>query len=89
LGNGFPSSGLDIPAGKRFVIKNVSVITLSPEGMRMEVNFFTYIDRNGDNVGDIADITLICRPPGNATKVGVARFSSAAVKNPHGARPSR
>ena len=58
LGNGFQSSGLDIPAGKRFVIKNVSVITRSPEGMRMEVNFFTYIDRNGDNVGDIADITF-------------------------------
>ena len=24
----------------------------------MEVNFFSYIDRNGDNVGDIADITF-------------------------------
>ena len=58
LGNAFQSSALDIPAGKRFVIKNVSVITRSPEGMRMEVNFFTYIDRNGDNVGDIADITF-------------------------------
>jgi hypothetical protein len=40
------------------VIENVSVITRSPEGMRMEVNFFSYIDRNGDNVGDIADITF-------------------------------
>lgn len=58
LGTGFQSSLLDIPAGKRFVIKNVSVITRSPEGMRMEVNFFSYIDRNGDNVGDIADITF-------------------------------
>jgi hypothetical protein len=58
LGTGFQSSFLDIPAGKRFVIENVSVITRSPEGMRMEVNFFSYIDRNGDNVGDIADITF-------------------------------
>lgn len=58
LGTGFQSGALDIPAGKRFVIKNVSVITRSPEGMRMEVNFFTYIDTNGDNVGDIADITF-------------------------------
>jgi hypothetical protein len=58
LGTGFQSSSLDIPAGKRFVIENVSVITRSPEGMRMEVNFFSYIDRNGDNVGDIADITF-------------------------------
>jgi hypothetical protein len=52
LGTGFQS------AGKRLVIENVSVITRSPEGMRMEVNFFSYIDRNGDNVGDIADITF-------------------------------
>jgi hypothetical protein len=58
LGTGFQSALLDIPAGKRFVIKNVSVITRSPEGMRMEVNFYSYIDRNGDNVGDIADITF-------------------------------
>ena len=58
LGTGFQSGSLEIPTGKRFVIENVSVITRSPEGMRMEVNFFTYIDRNGDNVGDIADITF-------------------------------
>ena len=58
LGTGFQSSSLEIPAGMRFVIENVSVITRSPEGMRMEVNFFSYIDRNGDNVGDIADITF-------------------------------
>lgn len=58
LGNGFQSTFLDIPAGKRLVIENVSVITRSPEGMRMEVNFFSYIDRNGDGVGDIADITF-------------------------------
>jgi hypothetical protein len=58
LGNGFQSASLDIPALQRFVIENVSVITRSPEGMRMEVNFFSYIDRNGDNVGDIADITF-------------------------------
>ena len=58
LGNGFQSASLEIPAGMRFVIENVSVVTRSPEGMRMEVNFFCYIDRNGDNVGDIADITF-------------------------------
>lgn len=57
-GNGFQSGVLDIPDGKRFVIKNVSVITRSPEGMRMEVNFYCYLDQNGDNVGDIADITF-------------------------------
>lgn len=58
LGTGFQSSFMELPAGKRFVIENVSVITRSPEGMRMEVNFFSYIDRNGDGVGDIADITF-------------------------------
>lgn len=58
LGNGFQSQVLQIPAGKRFVIENVSVITRCPEGLRMEVNFFCYIDNNGDGVGDIADITF-------------------------------
>jgi hypothetical protein len=58
LGTGFQSSNLEIPTGKRFVIKNVSVITRSPEGMRMEVNFYTYFDHNGDNVGDLSDLTF-------------------------------
>ena len=58
LGTGFQSAFLQIPAGKRFVIENVSVITRCPEGLRMEVNFFCYIDNNGDDVGDIADITF-------------------------------
>ena len=58
LGNGFQGQVLQIPAGKRFVIENVSVITRCPEGLRMEVNFFCYIDNNGDGVGDIADITF-------------------------------
>jgi len=58
LGTGFQSQILPIPAGKRFVIENVSAITRSPEGLRMEVNFFCYIDNNGDGVGDIADITF-------------------------------
>ena len=58
LGTGFQYQTLPIPAGKRFVIENVSVITRCPEGLRMEVNFFCYIDNNGDGVGDIADITF-------------------------------
>jgi hypothetical protein len=58
LGNGFQTQLMDIPAGKRLVIENVSVITRSPAGMRMEVNYFTYLDHNGDNVADIADITF-------------------------------
>ena len=58
LGTGFQSVFLPIPAGKRFIIENVSVITRCPEGLRMEVNFFCYIDNNGDGTGDIADITF-------------------------------
>jgi hypothetical protein len=58
LGTGFQSGLLPIPAGKRFIIENVSVITRCPEGLRMEVNFYCYIDNNGDDVGDIADITF-------------------------------
>lgn len=58
LGNGFQTQFMDIPAGKRLVIENVSVITRSPAGMRMEVNYFTYLDHNGDKAADIADITF-------------------------------
>lgn len=58
LGNGFQSAILQIPAGKRLVIENVSAIARSPEGMRMEMNFFCHIDNNGDGTGDIADITF-------------------------------
>lgn len=57
-GDGFSSALLDIPAGKRLVIENVSAIARSPLGYRMEINFFCYIDRNGDGVGDVADITF-------------------------------
>jgi hypothetical protein len=58
LGTGFQFQVLQIPAGKRLVIENVSAIARTPEGLRMEVNFFCYIDNNGDGVGDIADITF-------------------------------
>ena len=57
-GNGFQSAFMAIPAGKRLVIENVSAIARSPEGFRMEINFFCYIDNNGDGVGDVADITF-------------------------------
>lgn len=57
-GSGFSSAFLQIPAGKRLIIENVSVITRSPQGMYMETNYNTYIDNNNDGVGDIADITF-------------------------------
>jgi hypothetical protein len=57
-GDAFQSVFLPIPAGKRLVIENISAIARSPEGMRMEINFSTYLDNNGDGTGDIADITF-------------------------------
>lgn len=54
----FQTVFLPIPAGKRLVIENISAIARSPEGLRMEINFFTYLDNNGDGTGDIADITF-------------------------------
>ena len=56
-GNGFQGQFLTIPAGKRLVIENVSAIARCPEGLRMEINFFSYLD-NGDGVGDSGDITF-------------------------------
>lgn len=58
LGTGFQGAFLQTPAGKRFVIENVSVITRSPEGLRMEVNFFCYIDANDDGEINEQDITF-------------------------------
>ena len=56
--NGFASAFLALPAGKRFIIENISAVGRYPEGLKMETNFFCYIDTNGDGVGDIADITF-------------------------------
>ena len=57
-GIGFASANVPLPAGKRFVIENISAVTRAPEGIRMEVNFFSYTDSNGDGVGDVQDITF-------------------------------
>ena len=57
LGNGFQTEFMEVPAGKRLVIENVSVIVRCPVGMRMETNYFTYFD-NGDGQGGIAAITF-------------------------------
>jgi hypothetical protein len=55
---GFQNTFLPIPAGKRLVIENVSAIVRCPEGLRMEVNYFTHMDNDGDGVGGIEDITF-------------------------------
>lgn len=57
-GEGFASAFLQIPAGKRLIIENISAVGRTPPGLRMEINFFTYIDNNGDGVGDISDIVF-------------------------------
>lgn len=57
-GEGFSAAVMQIPAGKRLVIENISAVGRSPEGLKMEINFFTYIDNNGDGVGDISDIVF-------------------------------
>jgi hypothetical protein len=55
---GYATATMPIPAGKRLVIENISAIARTPEGLRMEINFFSYFDNNGDGIGDIADITF-------------------------------
>ena len=56
-GTGFSTEFMPIPAGKRLVIENISAISRAPEGIRMEMNYFTYFD-NGDGQGGIAAITF-------------------------------
>lgn len=55
---GFEVAHMPIPAGKRLVIEHVSVIARHPEGVRMEINYFTYFDNDGDGLGGIADISF-------------------------------
>lgn len=58
IGGSVASGFLPIPAGKRLVIENVSAVGRCPEGLRMELKYFTYFD-NGDGVGDsLNDITF-------------------------------
>jgi hypothetical protein len=57
VGGNVASGFLPIPAGKRLVIENVSAVARCPEGLRMEIKYFTYFD-NGDGVGDSNDITF-------------------------------
>lgn len=57
-GNGFAGANLQIPADKRLVIENVSVVGRIPEGLKLEVNFYTYMDNNGNGVNDPEDLTF-------------------------------
>lgn len=57
-GGGLASGFLQIPAGKRFVIENVSAIARTPVGLRMDINYFTYFDDDFDGIADINDITF-------------------------------
>ncbi|HUR97005.1 MAG TPA: hypothetical protein VMZ26_02940 [Pyrinomonadaceae bacterium] len=52
-GNAF----LQIPAGKRLIIENISAIARTAPGTKMHMQLFSYFD-NGDGVGDSEDITF-------------------------------
>jgi hypothetical protein len=56
--NGFQTVFMPIPAGKRLVIENISAIARTAPGQRMEMNYFTYMDNDGDGVGGLEDITF-------------------------------
>lgn len=56
-GTGFQTAHLTIPAGKRLVIENVSAVARRPQGLQMEMQYFTYLD-NGDGIGNSSDITF-------------------------------
>jgi len=55
---GIQTAYLAIPAGKRLVIENISAVARTPEGVKMELNFYTYLDNDGDGVGGIEDIVF-------------------------------
>ena len=55
---GMQSAYLAIPAGKRLVIENLSAVSRTPEGIKMEMNLSSYLDNDGDGVGGIEDIVF-------------------------------
>jgi hypothetical protein len=55
---GNQTASLAIPEGKRLVIENISAVARTPEGFKMELNFYTYLDNDGDGVGGIEDIVF-------------------------------
>lgn len=57
-GIGNSSALLPIPAGKRLVIEHVSAIARCPAGLKMEINFSSYFDNDGNGVGGVEDITF-------------------------------
>lgn len=72
-GLGFSSAALQIPAGKRFVIENVSIVGRIPDGLKAEVNFFTYTN-NGDGVPELTfhRFAMIEQGVFNGTAISVA-----------------
>jgi hypothetical protein len=57
IGGTAGDASLQIPAGKRLVIENISAIGRSQAGSRIEIQLFSFFD-NGDGVGDNNDITF-------------------------------
>jgi hypothetical protein len=49
-GTGNSTAFLPIPAGKRLVIENISAIARSPEGLKMDMGFYSYMD-SGEGPG--------------------------------------
>jgi hypothetical protein len=69
-GLGFSIVAMNIPAGKRLVIENVSAIVRCPEGRRMDVNYFTYVN-NGDGVAKKTFHVLVLQKQGSFNGSGI------------------
>jgi hypothetical protein len=69
-GAGYRIVALQIPAGKRLVIENVSVVARCPEGRRMEVGYLTYLN-NGAGVADRTVHRLALRPTGSINSTAI------------------
>lgn len=57
-GSGVNVVAMQIPAGKRLVIENVSAIVRSPESQRVEVNYYTYTNNNGAASRTVNELAL-------------------------------
>jgi hypothetical protein len=69
-----------IPAGKRLVVENISVVARTPPGLKMALQLFSYFDSDGNGQGDTNDITFHRIPLIDQGTFGDFSVSSANLK---------
>ena len=79
-GLGYRIVAMQIPAGKRLVIENVSVVVRCSEGQRLDVGYFTYSNTGGNIAGKtLQKLTLQRRGSFNDSAIFTAQTRGSVV----------